>query len=346
MTKRKRNRGVAAPVLVTARVQTLIDMLGYCRPAGSKTESAFIRRYIESIAGATMDPSGNFHVWVGVSAVVWSCHTDTVHRTEGYQRVRVDRERITLDRGSKSSCLGADDTVGVWLCTEMIKAGVPGHYVFHFGEEIGGIGSADIVSQRPDLFTDARCVIALDRAGKEDVITYQTGERCCSDAFARSVAAQLPGKYVPCNTGVYTDSAEYVGIVGECTNLSVGYGRQHSPDEYADHVHAEALLVALLAFDESRLEYVRKPGEVEKRARYTFTDWRIDDKGLSDDDRKFLAYLKGKYADLGPDDIQDETAICLGCDEEFTPAVDDEQYCEDCLDVWFSRDGKRRRSNA
>src|ERR1035437_5086882 len=124
---------------VSSKLSTLFDMLTYCRPAGSGSESAFVARFVATLPGATCDPFNNWHVVIGTSPILWSCHTDTVHTASGRQTVRIAADGVVgLSWRSRhtSSCLGADDTAGVWLCHQMILSGVPGHYIFHYGEEI------------------------------------------------------------------------------------------------------------------------------------------------------------------------------------------------------------------
>jgi hypothetical protein len=105
------------------------------------------------------------------------------------------------------------------------------------------------------------CAIALDRADYGDVITYQAGGRCCSDKFAQSIADLLGGSFKPCDRGVFTDTANYVDHIGECTNLSVGYFRQHGPMEHTNLSFAYSLRAALVNADWSKLVMERKPGE-------------------------------------------------------------------------------------
>jgi hypothetical protein len=241
------------------------------RPAGSATESAFIDKYVASIPGATQDIHRNYHVIVGEnSPVLWSCHTDTVHTREGRQTVHVDPQidMVGLSRKSKrsgSNCLGADDTAGVWLCTEMIKAGVAGHYIFHFGEENGGIGSQALADKPYQYFDGIKYAIALDRKGYSDVITHQFGE-CASDTFAESLASainlHMPASrfpYKPSSHGIFTDTANYVGLIGECTNLSVGYFGAHTSNETLDYRFLDSLLFALIHLDASTLIAERLP---------------------------------------------------------------------------------------
>jgi hypothetical protein len=131
-------------------------------------------------------------------------------------------------------CLGADDGVGVWLMLEMIKSGVPGAYLFHRGEELSGIGSSAIHDQASEFLSQFKWAIAFDRRGTTDIITHQSGIRGCSDEFARELAKQLNrgGLYLTLSkNGSYTDTFEYFDIIPECTNVSVGYQREHTPNE-------------------------------------------------------------------------------------------------------------------
>lgn len=249
---------------------TLRDMLTYQRPHGSVTERQFIARYIVP-TGAAEDEYGNWVLSIALpdgspSRVLWSCHTDTVHRMPGRQRVRVTKPGvIKLARRERSNCLGADDTVGVYLAIEMIRAKVPGVYVFHYGEEVGCIGSGALAQHRPAFFEPIDYAIAFDRKGYTEVITHQCGRRTASDAFAKSMAKQLNQfglKYQASDDGVFTDTENYADFLPECTNLSVGYFSQHSQGELVDSVHVWRLTRALCAVNESMLVSKRKPGPV------------------------------------------------------------------------------------
>jgi hypothetical protein len=238
-------------------------MLTYARPAFSKAENAFIRRYIQP-TGAKSDGYGNMLLRIGGAPVLWSCHTDTVHSKSGRQDVAVTEGAATLSFASSSNCLGADCTTGVWLMLHMIRARVPGLYVFHAAEERGGGGSRFIADKVPHALRGIKAAIALDRANCNEVITHQGGARMASDAFALSLARQLPGPYEPSQDGVFTDTANYPELVGECVNIGVGYARQHSSLEVQDLNHAERLRAALVTFDWTRLDFARKPGEADE----------------------------------------------------------------------------------
>lgn len=177
----------------------LYEILSYRRPRGGMGEAAMIAKFIDCVPGMQSDAIGNRYVCIGDPDpdVMWSCHTDSVHREDGMQQITIENGFLKLAKGSGSSCLGADDGAGIWIMLEMIAHAVPGLYVFHYGEESGCIGSRHIVDTTPELVAGIRYAIAFDRADYTDVITHQITGRCCSDAFARSLAAQLPGKYAP-----------------------------------------------------------------------------------------------------------------------------------------------------
>lgn len=247
---------------------TLIEMHTFKRPHGSRTEKQFIRQYIQSLGeGVKTDIFGNYWYRIGDAPVMWSSHTDTVHSHKGRQSIGYDGDEIGVAASDKQAdCLGADDTAGVWLMLQMIAAKRPGLYVFHRGEEKGCLGSKYITKENKELVDGIKFAIALDRKGTRDVITHQRGKRTCSDDFAKSMADQLGMGYMPDNGGIYTDTAEYTDLIGECTNISVGYRNAHGQSERLDCSHIFKLRDALLKLDWEQLVEKRKPGESEYKA--------------------------------------------------------------------------------
>lgn len=241
-------------------------MLAYCRPHMSRTEGRFIRDYMKPI-GVKYDKRGNMYKQIGDSPVLWSCHIDTVHAKKGFQKIEywVDQQSgdtfFGVAQGEKSSCLGADDTAGIWLMLEMIRNNVPGLYIFHRAEEIGGVGSKWIAKNNLKALKDIRFAIAFDRRDTNSVITYQRGTRCCSDEFANSLAYQLDMDHRCDETGSFTDTASYVDHIAECTNISVGYYNAHSKMEKVNVDYLFRLRDAICKVDIGALVEKRKPGE-------------------------------------------------------------------------------------
>lgn len=279
----------------------LATMHTYGRPHGSLIERQFLARYVVP-TGATEDEFGNWRLDIpradgSPSRVVWSCHTDTVHRIPRMQRTRLTRPGVLkLARREVSNCLGADDTVGVFLCLQLIAARMPGRYLFHYGEEVGCLGSQAIACETPGVLTGIDYAIAFDRAGQRDIITHQMCRRTASDAFAASLADMLNRhpdlSYRASDRGVYTDTESYADLLPECTNLSVGYECQHNAIETVDTIHVVRLLDAILSyFDEADLVCARVPGPparpLNTLSMFTRDDdplWEDDDDDLDDRD--------------------------------------------------------------
>jgi len=122
-------------------MHNLIEMLAYCRPQHSETQREFCDKFLRPVFGQP-DNEGNYILVVGhAPTICFASHHDTVHKTDGMQKVLVKGDNASLPPLSDSSCLGADCTTGIWLQLEMIRAGVEGVYVVHASEEIGCLGS-------------------------------------------------------------------------------------------------------------------------------------------------------------------------------------------------------------
>lgn len=242
-----------------------LEMLTFRRPAGTVYEEAFIDKYLRQPHKPIEDGYGNLIIDVGSKPnIVWSSHTDTVHRTSGLQRVAVGKKdgMVRIAPGQKlSNCLGADCTTGVWIMLEMIEAGVAGRYIFHRAEERGMLGSTWLAKNTPERLQGIDAAIAFDRMGTDEVITYQGGITA-SNEFAESMAKALGGSYKPSAKGVYTDTKAYSRLVPECTNIGVGYYRQHSAGEIQDLNHLKWLRDVMVKFDASGLVFKRDPTAV------------------------------------------------------------------------------------
>jgi hypothetical protein len=242
----------------------LQTMLTYRRKEGSKAERAFCKRYLAPVFGKP-DAFGNYILDVGENPeLIFAAHYDSVHRKGGRQIVERKGDLLMVaENQPDSNCLGADCATGIWIMLQMIAARVPGRYIVHAAEESGCNGSRYIVEATPELADGIKACISFDRRGTDSIITHQTGYRTASDAFARSFADAIGMDMEPDNGGSFTDSNEYVELIGECTNISVGYYGAHTAKESQDVVFAERLASNLINADWSRLVFERKPGDVE-----------------------------------------------------------------------------------
>lgn len=171
--------------------------------------------------------------------VAFCAHTDSVHNPRDLtvkQRVAYDPNTATfmVADDKQVDCLGADDAAGCYVLIRMIEAGVPGRYVFFRGEEVGGIGSRFVAEYRQDVLEGITAAIQFDRRGTNSIITEMACGPTCSEEFALALADALGMDHEPDPTGSFTDTAVLIGLVPECTNVSVGYEDEHSARETLD----------------------------------------------------------------------------------------------------------------
>lgn len=292
---------------------TLLTVLGFAlslkRPHGG-TGDARLAAYMAQQFGADMiDGHGNLHFdrRRNGERTLFTAHTDTVHREDGTNDVLVDG---AFWRAVPGSVLGADDGAGVALIASLLDAGVPGYYILFRGEECGGQGSSWLAEHMPDLLRQFDRAVAFDRAGYYDVITHQAGRRCCSDVFADALSTQLADLgllYGPCSGGVYTDTAEFVQDIPECTNLSVGYKHQHGDKEEQDVEFLGLLADALVRVQWETLPTKRNPHERESQHyRRAYPD--LDPKYYDSSEYHDPALLEG-------DEMELSEAITLAMDD-------------------------------
>lgn len=239
------------------------------RDHGSITDAEFAAWLAHDVNATMIDSLGNIHVDLRSDKshrTLFTSHIDSVHDGGGHNRVRIDGKFWRAD----GAALGADDGAGVALLAHLIRNEVPGYYIFFRGEECGGIGSSGLYEHDSTFFQAFDRAIAFDRAGYSDVITHQGGTRCCSDKFAHALSAALTPDdfslaFVPNDGGVYTDTAEFVDTIPECTNVSVGYFSQHSDREYQDIDFLQKLAVQLLRVQWDELPTDRDPRVYEDR---------------------------------------------------------------------------------
>jgi|GEM_PF-2239117 len=235
------------------------------RRSGSDGETQFVAYLAGLLSPTLIDEAGNLHFDLRVdqgNRTLFVAHTDTVSRGSC-----VNNEFTVDEKGfyqASGDTLGADDGAGVSILTELIQQQVPAYYIFLRSEERGGIGSKFVAKTYPKLLAEFDRAIAFDRRGYSDVITHQAGGRCASNEFAEALSDRLNDLgllYMPCDGGIYTDTAEFVDFIPECTNISVGYDNEHGNRESQDGPYLQQLCEAALDLDWDSLPVKREPGD-------------------------------------------------------------------------------------
>ena len=255
--------------------KTLCRALSLKRPHGGNGAmlfSAWLCDRVPSHLDLTLDDAGNIHIDNRTAThhrTLFIAHVDTVHREDGPNKFIKAHGKWFAD----GAPLGADDGAGCAMLMHLLHSGVPGYYVFSQGEECGGIGAKHLADHHKDLLKQFDRAIAFDRRGIDSVITHQGWGRCCSDAFADALSDALNQDerlmYLPDDTGVYTDTAEFTDIIPECTNISVGYESEHTQNENLNIHHYIALAERVVNIDWDSLPTDRDPSVVEDK----WSDW-------------------------------------------------------------------------
>jgi hypothetical protein len=194
---------------------------------------------------------------------MFTCHLDTACGTQQKVNHVIHNNIIKTDG---KTILGADDKAGMVVILYMIENNVPGLYYFFIGEEVGCVGSSKLSSVWSDIeysHTISK-VVSFDRRSDCSVITDQWMGRCCSDEFATELSIRLNSagynlKLAPDDTGVLTDSAQFMDIVPECTNISVGYMHEHTTSECQDIDYLSRLCKSVVKIDWETLPIERDP---------------------------------------------------------------------------------------
>lgn len=244
--------------------KTLARALSMKRPhnsEGTRRLTDWLEANAPTHAKVHRDEAGNLHIDTRLNPTnrtLFTAHVDTVHRDQGPNKIRKTATHWHAD----GACLGADDGAGCAMLMHLLHAGVNGYFLFTQGEECGGIGAKFVAKQR-DFLSQFDRAIAFDRRGIDSVITHQGYGRTASDAFAQALSDALNADntlmYLPDDTGVYTDTAEFIDVIPECTNISIGYAREHSTEESLDIVHFATLASCAASIDWDSLPTARDP---------------------------------------------------------------------------------------
>jgi hypothetical protein len=256
----------------TQLIKDLEFALSLNRPHGGTGVTALCNYIVERVGEGdlSVDFCGNIHIDMrddSSNRTLFTAHVDTVHRKDGDNTFSYMGDFMLANTAGQP--LGADDGAGVALLLHMIDNRVPGYYIFFQGEEKGGIGSSWLALNDPDLVMNFDRAITFDRKGTHSIITHQMCGRTCSDDFAYALSDALNDAcedfmYIPDDGGVYTDTAEFSGLISECTNISVGYFSEHTSNEKLDIVHFKDLANAVLKINWDSLGFFRDPDEIEE----------------------------------------------------------------------------------
>lgn len=231
--------------------------------------------------GVTFDEKGN--AWLYIPApekqkvhTIFTAHMDTVSKELKEIEIVSDGRYLS---SNDNTIVGADDKAGIVCLEALILNKVPGLYYFFVEEEGGGRGSAYAAEKMYKKHEDSpvvkhnldiKHVISFDRYGTNSIISKQSGGICCSDEFVRALSDEFANKgglFMEDDTGgTFTDSAYFMELVSECTNISVGYYDQHTVHEAQDIIYLQRLCEVLPLISWHELPASRTPKEKSYRS--------------------------------------------------------------------------------
>lgn len=245
-----------------------VDLTRVTVPYGS--EYMWFNHYMKPLINFQCFQNGeNFYhvVGDGKDATLFCAHLDTAGSISEPVRHGFDGHTIFT---KSNTILGADDKSGVLALIYLIENKVPGTYYFFAGEEKGRIGSEQAAKDYT-FFSKFERAIQFDRRGYGSIITNQFKGTCCSDVFVGALKAQFKDqamKFEADPLGSYTDTASFMDIIPECTNISIGYFGEHSKMEHQNINYAWQVAQAAAQIDWDSLPTERDPHNYSDSFKY------------------------------------------------------------------------------
>jgi hypothetical protein len=290
--------------------ETFLNLTKFTIPHGKEDT---LRQYLPN--GVKRDEFGNYMITVGNSETLFTSHLDTCcHEMEKVNHV-IEGNIIKTDG---TTILGGDNKTGVVILLNMIEHNIPGCYYFFAGEEPtakdGGLyGSKHALAANPEFFKKFKRAVCFDRKHHGSIVTRQMARFTCSEAFVESLIEEFKRQgleYHPDQTGWYTDTAVFLNVIPEVTNLSSGTWYEHSDNEYVDMNYLEKVAEAACHINWENLPTVRvakRESSKEETTVHTFKKF-----ANLNSDKKIFYKICG-YMDMF-------NFLCLN-DDEFEPGL-------------------------
>ena len=363
-----RGKGVAKKVAPEPPQESLRDLR---RPSGFPSIEEFltctekdILDYAQSVATDYVTDGDNYILLKSANPnpLMLVAHIDTV-RLRNPKTVRFERG---VYRSADGDALGADDRAGVYAVLKArmkcIQLGIQvPHVLLTNYEESGGRGVRQAIDDKIFDLDPVRLLVEVDRAGAEEAVTY-------SGELPDSAAKYVSSFGWSLGSGSFTDIAtmiEEFSIPG--VNLSCGYYRQHTEQEFLVAEQLETTIRVMLAMlSDPFTEMVEQQQYARRNGRDGYRDWiytgayqpersvktyKLDARGFPMDDDDYLAEEYGYSAEFALDCIMDDSGlkmhgVCDRCDTEWedcscghVAAVAERYIDDDLLEFLIKQDG-------
>lgn len=172
--------------------------------------------------------------------VLLTAHMDTVHKEQivNYYEIKTEQDLTIL---TSPQGIGGDDRCGIYMILEVLKQGKRPWILFCEDEEIGGVGSRKFCkSDYIDELKELKYMIELDRANGMDAVYYDCDNKDFTN-YIESKTGYTKG------FGTFSDISNLSPVTKVASvNLSCGYYKAHTTDEYVICEEMDATTLAVL----------------------------------------------------------------------------------------------------
>jgi hypothetical protein len=289
-----------------------LKLTEYTIPFG---EEQRLEKYLPS--GYKKDQVGNYYYEIGNSETLFTTHLDTYSANLEKVNHVIDKDDPYKIKTDETTILGGDNKLGCSILIGMIKNNIPGTYYFFIGEEpilSGGLwGSKKALNSNVEFFKKFKRCIAFDRREYGSIVVRQMGRMCCSIDFVKKIAEEFDIRGIKWDEasgfGYYTDTAVFMDVIEECTNLSAGGFKEHYTTEWVDLNYTYQVYQTALEMDWESLPTIRELEnrfyqEPEKKSIVTAYSRFIQNKNLKEIEKIFKLLGMRTTRDTSKDGIR------------------------------------------
>lgn len=208
-----------------------------------------IMNYLDKLNVPYINYNGNILGFNHPGKPLFSAHMDMVNteswKLKGQENAVTDavftiddKACLRLYRGPQKdghqTSLGADDKNGIWVILMLLREGFEINFAFCHSEEVGGIGSSQIIADKEcaQFIETCKFGIIIDRRNAGDIIGYDN-KYCMALDDRLEAFSNEHGFGYKCARGSVSDADKFSTLI-ECVNLSCGYYEPHTSREYTN----------------------------------------------------------------------------------------------------------------
>ena len=202
--------------------------------------SDYVKEFLASIkVPYEVDSYGNIFNLNNENVPLLSAHMDTVRKNDDFCIGAFLTEEEDSDKISSGGILGGDDKCGVYIILKALEEGKKVNFIFSRDEEIGCLGIKALLKPNwvenkvlaDKIRNNCLWCLVLDRRGNSDIICTKNSYGSKEFEEALKKASDEGGFGYKPESGLCSDANTIRDFISTA-NISVGYFKPHSKDEY------------------------------------------------------------------------------------------------------------------